>query len=179
MALPDLITKLEKAEKLLSEFRGGYSGEFLSAQEFHTAFVKNLELLKAGRLETLNEFYFWFLPTCHWDDFTNGDGTDLGNEIFSNLSDHRKRDIYIDLSRLKSIDDFHKTVKLELSFPDFYGENWDAFRDSITGLVEMPETLTLSGYNNFTSSFPIDSKILKEIIEEFNERIPEKKIELR
>ena len=37
MILSGLIMKLEQAEKLLSEFRGGYSGEFLSAQEFHAS----------------------------------------------------------------------------------------------------------------------------------------------
>jgi len=179
MFITDIIVKLEKAEKLLSEFRGGYSGEFLSAQEFHTAFVNNLNLLKSGKLETLNEFYFWFLPTCHWDDLTNGDGLELGNEIFSSLSNFRKKCICIDLTKIKSIEDFHKTVSLELSFPEFYGQNWDAFRDAITGLTEMPDTLILTGYDSFLPSFPKHAKILKEIVEEFNERFPEKRIELK
>ena len=179
MSLSQLITNLEKAEKLLSEFHGGYSGEFLSAEEFHKAFLNNLELLKAGRLETLNEFYFWFLPTCHWDDFTNADGLALGNKIFSSLLEYRKKYIRIDLCPIKTIDDFHKTVKLELSFPDFYGNNWNAFWDSITGLVEMPEVLTLAGYDKFSSLFPDDGEVLKEIVEKFNESIPEKRIELK
>src|SRR6188768_3626284 len=106
MTLSHLITKLEKAEKLLSQFRGGYSGKFLSAEEFHKDFLNNLELLKTGRMESLNEFYFWFLPTCHWDDFTNGDGLELGNEISSMLSDYRKKQIHIDLSKIKTISDF-------------------------------------------------------------------------
>src|SRR5688572_30609619 len=127
MTLPHLITNLEKAEKLLSEFRGGYSGNFFSAEEFHAAFVDRLNLLKSGKEEVLNEFYFWFLPTCHWDDFTNGDGLEIGNEVYSNLLGYRKKHICIDISHLKSIEDFHKEVRLELSFPGFYGENWDAF----------------------------------------------------
>jgi len=162
MHLTEIISKLENAEKLLSEFRGGYSGEFLSAEQFHLAFAENLQLLKVGRLETLNEFYFWFLPTCHWDDFTNGDGLEMGNEIFSPLSEYRKKNICIDLSRLHSIDEFHKTFMVQLSFPDFYGMNWHAFRDSITGLTEMPDTLTLTGYDKFNTLFRRDGKFSKK-----------------
>jgi len=177
--LSTLINKLEKAEKLLSEFRGGYSGEFLSAQEFHSAFKNSLEALKKDKLDSLSQFYFWFLPTSTWDDFTNGDGLELGNEIFSILTAIRKKIISIDLSKIKSMEDFHNILNLELSFPDFYGRNWDAFRDSITGLVEMPDILYLTGYNEFLSLLPHDAKILKEIVADFNERIPEKNIKLK
>ena len=91
MTLSQLITNLEKAEKLLSQFRGGYSGEFLSAEEFHKAFLNDLELLKTGRLETLDEFYFWLLSTSCWDDFTDSDGLALGDEIYSDLLEYRKK----------------------------------------------------------------------------------------
>ena len=99
----------------------------------------------------------------------------LGNEIFSDMLNLRKKQICINLRLIKSIEDFHMTVKLQLSLPDFYGKNWDAFRDSITGLVEMPETLILTGYTDFSSLFPSDGKILNEIVEEFNKNIPGKK----
>jgi len=74
----------------------------------------------------------------------------------------------IDLSNINSKKDLHLTFKNHLSFPEFYGENWDALWDAINGLVEMPNVLTLNGWNNFENRFPEDSKILKEIIEDYN-----------
>ncbi len=32
---------------------------------------------------------------------------------------------------IKNIDDFHKTIKRQLNFPDYYGENLDALWDCV------------------------------------------------
>ena len=42
----------------------------------------------------------------------------------------------------------------ELNFPEFYGMNWDAFWDTITGLVELPERVTIKGWNNLAAVLP-------------------------
>lgn len=44
----------------------------------------------------------------------------------------------IDLKNRDSINSFHSLMKEKLKFPEYYGMNWDAFWDSITGLVKMP-----------------------------------------
>ena len=37
----------------------------------------------------------------------------------------------IDLTDCKHIMDLHERIKVSLSFPDWYGKNWDAFWDMI------------------------------------------------
>jgi RNAse (barnase) inhibitor barstar len=78
----------------------------------------------------------------------------------------------IDLKNLESIEQLHNIFSKELNFPGWYGMNWDA----ITGLVIMPATLTLSGWNEFKSKFPEDSRILAEIAEDCNTQVESKKI---
>ncbi|MEU6540552.1 barstar family protein [Streptomyces sp. NPDC047000] len=40
--------------------------------------------------------------------------------------------ITIDVSEVTDERALHLLLKRELGFPDFYGMNWDAFRDAIT-----------------------------------------------
>jgi RNAse (barnase) inhibitor barstar len=47
----------------------------------------------------------------------------------------------IDVGAVRSERELHALLKRELGFPDFYGMNWDALWDSITGLVEVPGEL--------------------------------------
>ena len=82
----DLLKDLHKAEKLLSEYTGGYSGSFLSVEEFHEAFIEAIDDIEFGNQTDLTRFYFWFAPTCQWDDFVGLDGQDLGNKIFERVS---------------------------------------------------------------------------------------------
>lgn len=81
-----LIDLLDKAEKQASEFQGGYSGQFLSAQEFHQALLDGINKLKQGDKTQLGKLHIWFLPTSCWDDFIGKDGQDLANEIGRLLS---------------------------------------------------------------------------------------------
>ena len=81
-----LLNLLDKAEQLASEFQGGYSGQFLSAEEFHTALSENISKLKQGDRTQLDRLHLWFLPTSCWDDFVGKDGQDLANEISGLLS---------------------------------------------------------------------------------------------
>ena len=58
-----LIDLLDKAEKLASVFQGGYSGHFLSAEEFHRALFDSINKFKQGDKSQLNKLPIWFLPT--------------------------------------------------------------------------------------------------------------------
>ncbi|MET8693939.1 barstar family protein [Streptomyces bauhiniae] len=46
--------------------------------------------------------------------------------------------ITIDVSGLSDERALHRVLRRELGFPDFYGNNWAAFWDAITGLVRIP-----------------------------------------
>jgi hypothetical protein len=80
-----LIHDLELAEKLLSEFSGGYSGEFISAEEFHFALCNRIERLKLKDYKVINDLWIWFAPTCQWDNFVGKVGLKLGNKKFDQI----------------------------------------------------------------------------------------------
>jgi hypothetical protein len=81
-----LLYLLDKAEKMASEYEGGYSGEFLCAKEFHKALFESISKLKTGDTTQLDKLYIWFLPTYCWDDFIGKEGLNLANEISGLLS---------------------------------------------------------------------------------------------
>jgi hypothetical protein len=72
---------LYKAEELASQFTGGYSSMFDSAEDFHQALQTSIQKLKSGDDSQLTTIHFWFLPTSAWDTFVGIDGKDLANEI--------------------------------------------------------------------------------------------------
>ena len=80
--IEQLLKLLDKAEKLAGQYKGGYSNNFLSSQEFHSALADSINKLKAGDYDQLNELLLWYAPTCDWDDFILKDGVDLANEIY-------------------------------------------------------------------------------------------------
>ncbi|WP_418637862.1 barstar family protein [Winogradskyella sp.] len=82
----------------------------------------------------------------------------------------------IDLGHIVNIKHLHDTFAERLYFPEFYGNNWDAFWDSITGSAEMPKVLTLTNWDKFENTFEKESKILKEIIADYNNQNAEKTI---
>ncbi len=79
-----LIRDLKRAEKIVSEYTGGYSGEHLSAEEFHKDLVDRIEKLENGDKSVINDLWIWFAPTCQWDDFVGN--ADLGERIFQKLN---------------------------------------------------------------------------------------------
>ena len=84
-----LVNLLEKSEKKLSRYEGGYSGQYLSAQEFHKDLKSSIADYKDGDDSTLDQFYVWFAPTCQWDDFVGKEGENLANEIFEIVDELR------------------------------------------------------------------------------------------
>ena len=81
--------------------------------------------------------------------------------------------VSIDLSEVQSSQALHGMLKEALGFPDWYGCNWDAFWDAITGLVEMPETLEFSGWDIFSECLPHDAKMLRQCLAELATHYPD------
>ncbi|MGO4272975.1 barstar family protein [Paenibacillus sp. TAF58] len=86
--------------------------------------------------------------------------------------DEREGIVEIDLSEVQTSIELHKILKEKLSFPSFYGMNWDAFWDSITGLVEMPLVLKIIGWSRLQKVLPRDSRILMESLDNLNKKHP-------
>ncbi|WP_258101130.1 hypothetical protein [Marinoscillum pacificum] len=78
----ELLDLLHQAEKLLENYKGGYSGEFLSAEEFHGSLLEEIDNIEFGNQHDLTNIAIWFAPTQQWDDFVGEEGLELGNKIY-------------------------------------------------------------------------------------------------
>lgn len=87
-------------------------------------------------------------------------------------NDERVEIIIIDVTEIRNSKELHVILKKELDFPTFYGMNWDAFWDTITGLVELPEKLVIKGWDNIVRALPTDAEIMKRLLDKFNENYP-------
>ena len=82
--------------------------------------------------------------------------------------------IKIDLSSIKNAEELHCALCNSLNFPNWYGRNWDAFWDAVTGLVEMPEELEFFGWGTFSERMPRDAKMLQQCLTELAAEYPER-----
>lgn len=60
-----------------------------------------------------------------------------------------------------------------LGFPNWYGRNWDAFWDAITGLVEMPTMLQLTGWSGFAQRLPRDAQLMQQCLAQMVTEYPD------
>ena len=80
--------------------------------------------------------------------------------------------IEIDLSIPNTPIELHRLLKEKLDFPHFYGNNWDAFWDSITGLVTMPKKLIFKNTENLKKNMPEDFRIMKSCLDDMEKMYP-------
>ena len=78
----------------------------------------------------------------------------------------------IDLSDIHSPRQLHASLATALAFPSMYGMNWDAFWDTITGLVDMPQQLELRGWQDFATRLPADAALLQSILARMAQDMP-------
>ncbi|MGW5124687.1 barstar family protein [Streptomyces sp. NPDC004069] len=75
--------------------------------------------------------------------------------------------ITIDVSGVTDERALHLLLKRELGFPDFYGMNWAAFWDAITGLVQIPEHVRFLGWDQLTDSVPHGAAMLRRALDSY------------
>ncbi|QQZ39793.1 barstar family protein [Pseudomonas sp. SK3(2021)] len=85
----------------------------------------------------------------------------------------RLQQVDIDVNAVTSTVELHATLRDALGFPDWYGANWDAFRDAITGLVEMPVQLEFHGWDELATRLPRDARLLRQCLEKMTVHYPE------
>ncbi|GAB3326908.1 barstar family protein [Larkinella ripae] len=84
----------------------------------------------------------------------------------------------LDLTGITSKMALHQLFKTQLHFPDWYGPSWDAFWDCIVAVVEMPQQLTLTHWEQFAQQCPADMQILRQIIQDYGQTMAPKSIVL-
>lgn len=85
----------------------------------------------------------------------------------------------IDLTDIDTKAAFHMLMKRELHFPDWYGVgwvSWDAFWDAIIAVVEMPDVVVLEHWQAFAEACPKDMAILRQIMADYQQEMPTKRI---
>ena len=85
----------------------------------------------------------------------------------------QKAEVTIDLGMAESSEQLQMLLYDALDFPGFYGMNWNAFWDAITGLVEMPSKLILKNPDLLAQTLPEDHRLLFECLEEMKEKYPD------
>ncbi|AEE20237.1 hypothetical protein [Dokdonia sp. 4H-3-7-5] len=127
----ELFSDLHLAEKMLSEFKGGYSGKFSSAEEFYNAFVEHLYEIEKDNVADFTQIWYWFAPTCEWDDFTGKQGEKLGNRIFERVNNWKKNHDFVHGTKVSLDGEFGVVIKSELDEPNFCGIiRWDSNKES-------------------------------------------------
>ncbi|MGB3619881.1 MAG: barstar family protein [Ketobacter sp.] len=79
----------------------------------------------------------------------------------------------INVESVTSEKELHEVLARSLGFPDFYGKNWDAFWDSITGLVAMPDHLEFIGSAHLRAVLPESYQKLRSSLAELNQEFLE------
>ena len=76
------------------------------------------------------------------------------------------------MSEINTARQLHAALAAALGFPAFYGMNWDAFWDAITGLVDMPQQLELRGWQGLAARLPPDAAMLRRCLERSRQEMP-------
>lgn len=84
----------------------------------------------------------------------------------------RKDELTVDLNDVSSSLELQNRLMTSLDFPGWYGRNWDAFWDAITGLVDMPHRLRFVGWTDFADRHPRDAKQLRECLARMRAELP-------
>ncbi len=84
-------------------------------------------------------------------------------------------ELVIDLREVNTKQELHNLLSSQLGFPDWYGNNWDAFWDLIrdTEIVTMPDRLVLLGFKDISEKLPKDARILRECFVDLKQKYPE------
>ena len=78
----------------------------------------------------------------------------------------------IDLSSIETEEQLHSLLSSALSFQAFYGQNWDAFWDSITGLVELPKNIEFTGSQSLRLALPSSYQQLQSCFTDLKNEYP-------
>ncbi len=76
--------------------------------------------------------------------------------------------IEIDVGEIQTTRDLHVLLRERLDFPEFYGHNWSAFWDAISGLVEMPSRIKFLNWEKLEQHRSFDARMLKQCLTELN-----------
>ncbi|MFI5532016.1 barstar family protein [Kitasatospora sp. NPDC051853] len=84
----------------------------------------------------------------------------------------------VDVGSVRSERELHEVLKRELGFPAFYGMNWDAFSDAVTGLVVMPQELAFVGWGELERRVPQGAGALRRQLTRYQEQAMGRRVQV-
>ncbi|MEV8629216.1 barstar family protein [Streptomyces sp. NPDC051079] len=75
--------------------------------------------------------------------------------------------VTIDVASVASEDELHRLLQREFGFPDFYGRNWAAFWDAVSGLVLIPAHVRFVGWKSLAQRVPEGAGILADCLDRY------------
>ena len=79
-----------------------------------------------------------------------------------------KKIITLDLIGCKYLGEIHQRIKKAFDFPDFYGENWDAFWDLLRSECDADKVIVVGG-DSVSKELRASVQTMKGFLEEFQE----------
>ncbi|MBN9522981.1 barstar family protein [bacterium] len=87
--------------------------------------------------------------------------------------DDRRALVEIDVSCATTPRELQLLLLHTLDFPGWYGCNWNAFWDAVTGLVSMPRRLRLIGWAGLVTRLPGEARRMRECLDDMATQYPE------
>ena len=84
----------------------------------------------------------------------------------NNLATNSKDIVEIDLSKSKNDKDIFNAFKVAFMFPDWFGENWDAFHDCMTNLCFPVEDVLVVKVYGFEKVFKLSKEYANFILDD-------------
>ncbi|HIS68555.1 MAG TPA: barstar family protein [Candidatus Gallacutalibacter stercoravium] len=75
----------------------------------------------------------------------------------------KQKVVTLDLSGCQSLGEIHQRIKKAFDFPDFYGENWDAFEDMIRNECDA-EKIEILGECTLSEEMQPSMQIMHDIL---------------
>ncbi|HIS68554.1 MAG TPA: barstar family protein [Candidatus Gallacutalibacter stercoravium] len=80
----------------------------------------------------------------------------------------KQKVVTLDLRGCQSLEEIHQRIKKAFDFPDFYGENWDAFWDLLRNECDMDKVVVL-GEEAVSEELKPSVAMINEILQELKE----------
>ena len=80
----------------------------------------------------------------------------------------KEKIVTLDLTGCKYLGEIHQRIKKAFDFPDFYGENWDAFWDLLRTECDA-DRINIYGEETVSEELKPSVKMIYEILKEFQE----------
>ncbi|MFI9496141.1 barstar family protein [Streptomyces halstedii] len=77
--------------------------------------------------------------------------------------------VTIDVASVVDEDELHRLLQREFDFPDFYGRNWSAFWDAVSGLVFIPEHVRFTGWELLAEWVSGGAMMLRDCLDRYRD----------